>query len=234
MTITEGYPDWQRVQSRAFIPMLNQTFDTGGATTDKGPFYVTNFPLVMVSVILTGSSFYNIDLRWLDTAAAAIPLYIKTVSVGPNVSVYKNAFPVLSPYLQIRVFPVTYVAGDVVSLVVTPSTNPSTPLDVNGAYLIEQNALSVAAGATTIVYASAIIEGPASLHWRTAATTWTVDTQIQNTLGTFSSRYFFDQAMSTAENTVAIVLPAAPVRTRLINGDAVARNFNLTLGTNVF
>lgn len=235
VAVSEGYPDWQRVQSRALAPLVVETFDTLGVTTDKGPYFVGNFPVLLVKIVGGASTKYNVQFVWYSDAAMTTQLFLKLVAVEPNIPLYVAPIRVLSPYLKVTFFPTGYVSGDEVTLYVTPSYTPMAASEINDPILIQENGHLTAAGATDNIYFLQVMEGPMVFHWRVPGSTiWSLSVQSMNDVFTYTTNYFVDNQAGGIEGFDTITLPPRPSRVAFHNGDAATRGFNCTIGSMVF
>lgn len=233
-TVSEGYPDWQRTSTRAFDPFYRQTVDTLGVTVSTGLLFVGNFPTLMLLMTASGTSKYNITVQWYTDSNKSTALLVEQIGLDAAAGSYRVGHAVLSPWVDIFIVPVTYAAGDTVNLSITPTTNATPGIQLTYPLIFEENAHSVAGGATDTVYGAAILPGPAVMYWRALPTVWSINLQVMDNLGAYHSRYYVDSVKNVASDFKEIVLPPRPVRVALMNSDAGAGLFNFTIGSKVF
>jgi hypothetical protein len=230
--ISEGYPDWQRVVTRAFNPFYRQTFDTGGAVTSTGLLYVANFPAMIIAASASGTSIYNMTVQWYTDSNKVTSLLTEQIGLAAPDWGYRVSHGIVSPWVDIFFSPTTYAAGDTINLSLTPSTFQVPQIQLSYNYLIRQTTLAVAAGVTTTVNANAVIPGPGKLYVHTAnATSYSVNMQILESDGAWHSSFFYESVVSPETQDFDVTLPPRPCRIQVHNRGAGAANFDFTLSS---
>lgn len=229
-TVAEGYPDWQRVETRAFDPFYRQTADTGGASGSTGLLYVANFPSVIVNASGTGTATYFGAISWYTDQDKVNSLLTEQIGWGPAAWPYRVAHGVVSPWMDMFWSPFGYVAGDQLSVSLTPSTNAISQIQLSYNYLIRETGDLIAAGATTTINANAVIPGPGLIYVHTAnATSYSINLQILEADGNWHSSFFYESVTIPETKVFQVTLPPRPCRVAVHNRGAGNANFDFTL-----
>lgn len=232
MTISEGYPDWQRVQTHAYNPFYNVTQDTGGVEKSTGLLYVANFPVITMLITATGTSVYNIEMQWYSDSDKVNALLVEQIGVGAGVGPYRNAHGVISPWVIVFITPVTYVAGDTVHLELVPNTIRVPATQLSYPYLVRQTNLSINAGATQTDNSNAIVPGPGILNFHSAASTsHTVHFQALEADGNWYDAFTYSATVTPDTQVFQVTLPPRPTRLQVTNNGAAAHQYVYSLSS---
>lgn len=234
MAVSEGYPDYQRVQTRALAPLVNEVFDTGGVVTDMGVYYVSNYPELLFKFIGDNTATYDITFQWYADAAKTLLIYTKSVAVTGNVPVLAEPVKVAGPWLNIHIVPTNWVAGLNVQLIVVPSYNPMSVRELNDTFLLAESARSVAAASTDTVYLNAVIEGPCVWYWNSGATSWSLQLQELTSGGTWHTRFQVSSGGPAALGYENVALQARPYRVQFMNNDASSKLWSSTIAHTMY
>lgn len=234
MTISEGYPDWQRVETRAEKPLITQTVDTLGLVVNLGPFYVGNFPLMMVRLVATGTTNYNVLFSWNSDQLGSVTIFSKLVAVSGDVSIYSAPLRVLSPWLVVTITPAAYVAGDTIEVDLVPSFNPMSQSEMNAPYQIMQSAQNIGAGATVDVNFNSVVEGPAVFWWNTSSAAWSFTIQMLDNGFAWHAVYVVNNVAAGVIGFVNIGLGPRPMRLQVHNSDAAAKVWSASIASIVY
>jgi hypothetical protein len=230
--ISEGYPDWQRVETRAFDPFYRETFDTGGSTASTGLLYVANFPMLIVSAKATGTSIYNMTLQWYTDSDKSTSLLTEQIGLAAPDWGYRVAHGVVSPWLDVFFVPTTYSSGDEITLALIPSTFQIPQIQLSYNYLIRETTLAIGSGVTTTVNANAIIPGPGKLYLHNpTCTDFTVNMQVLENDGAWHSSFFAQSTTVGVTLDYDVTLPPRPTRVQVDNRSGSSANFDFTLSS---
>lgn len=234
MTVSEGYPDWQHIQTRAGVPIAFLPGQSIPAATTFGPWYLANWPSVTIIASPGGTSSYTMNIQWWADEAMTQSIEFHTVVIAAANWPYLMTHGVFSSWLSLRITPIAFVAGDTVDVVVTPTTARLPLVDLFDPTALKINNATVAAGATLTTNSLLITPGPGDFYFKTNATAWTMKIQYFSTGGVWTDLYVFDNTVSNGLYTNQIVLPPYPLRTQFTNSGAAAAQVSAVLGVRVF
>lgn len=215
--IGTGYPDWQRVQSRAAkLFVNNQNVGISGVVT-VGPFFVGDIPYLatIFDVSLNPATF---SAEYYLEEGLTTFLGDQTIDVPAQGGV-DISLPVQGPWVLFRITPVGGVGYD---LVVYEVAGPLANLRGSGQNnILCSLAQNVNAGATATVDTGRIWPGEA--HWfvETALGTWTAGLTSISAAGT---SIIIDNArgLTAGDKQRQIFLPATMIRLSFTNQTAGA------------
>lgn len=226
--VPHGYPDWQRQLSVADTQLITNTAITVGigATVNRGPFYIGNYPAVTCSFTSAPGRF-QIALRWF--ADEALTQFITDTRVRIDTSfAFTGAVSVKGPWLQVRIINEGAAGTSIATGLTTTShigmEQPTVP-DQN--ILVRQTGISVAAGATRTDDASRVWGGPVAVSFDTDAVAYSFRIQNMDSAGVFNSYMRLDDA--GRQPPFIYYLPLTPVRLLFVNNDAAARSYRAAL-----
>lgn len=229
MTISEGYPDWQRVDTRAFKPFLDVTVDTGGSQYTSSKFFVGNFPTLIVQLLAAGTSYYTIGINWFSAETDTTPILTYDLILANGMG-YQVGHSILAPWVEIVISPLTYTATNTVTVILTPTSN-STPMpQMVDTYLIQETERLIAAGGSLTVGAIYVTPGPGILMlYAGASTLYVLIVEVLMPSGLWTKIFTINATASGVSYDYQIVIPPKPVRVTVTNNDAAAHTYTFSL-----
>lgn len=230
VTVSEGFPDYLRVDTRAFKPFLNTTTDTGGSQYRTGKFYVGNFPTLIVQLQTTGTSVYSAAVQWFSDSTDTTPMLSYNL-VFANNSSYQVGHAILGPWVEIVFSPVSYVTGDIVGVVLTPTSNLAPMSQMIDTYVVQETSHVVAANSSSYVQALGVAPGPGILTlYNPASPKYLISIQAMTVSGVWESIFTAYGTATAAAYDYQVTLPPKSVRIQMENADAASsHSFDFTL-----
>jgi hypothetical protein len=226
--MSQGYPDWQRVETRTGEPLLRWEGQDVPAQVTEGPFYVGNWPELMVYAAQNIGPSSVVDI--LDLASGDVNDVITLTEYVFTPGLFLNVQrPINTQYIGLRVRPIT--AGDSnwdLALVPTTNEHSQSPI-LTKRVLYNVTNQNVAAGATLTVPLDFIAPGPATFHFQ-GPTTYNNNLQFMDTGGNWQSLYPYTGTDMGGTYTDRIVLPESAIRFTFHNTDGAAMHqYNASL-----
>lgn len=224
-----GYPDWQRIQTRVPLPVLNNpSVSLDGSAKALGTFFVGNTPYlaIIMTVLATGGGM-RLRLIWQETPDITSKISVNDY-VLPDTNTLTTTVVTRAPWVSVEAFLVDTTTAEA-NVVVQPTFAPPTHDTPFNPVIIQVFGSTVAAGATDTIESSVTIPGPAQISLSFNATQWVLLLQELGSTGTwidyaewngFSARQFLE---------TRIALPKSAMRVRFSNNDASGHGLHLMI-----
>jgi hypothetical protein len=223
--VVHGFPDWGRYAAHATKIYTQQNGTTINGSTTYGPFFVGD--QTHLAVVLNSST-DNLTLSlayYIDEGGSAL-LGVQILGVAVDVG-YAQSVPVLGPWVQVTVNPVTTpadivlwlygVAGNILQLLPDETSN----------LLVSQDVANIGAGATINTNSARVWPGEAFWQVFCNAASWAARVQSITAAGTINLVDYQDS--NYVRTARQIFLPSCPTRLQLVNFDGAIRQYAWSL-----
>jgi len=218
--MSQGYPDFLRVENRIAAPIVRLQGESFAATRTYGPLYVGNYPELMIWANYNGVPPALLIVNDLASEDLGDGLANTTYALTPGALVALQR-PVNSPWIRVDLQSIT-AGTQVWDLAVIPTTNEHAQSPIlSPRVLYSATNMSVAAGSTITQPINWVAPGPAVLHFQ-GSTVFNPNIQYLDTGGNWDSLFPYTGTDMGGTYTDHIVLPESSIRLQFHNTDGAA------------
>lgn len=225
LPVSHDHPDWQRTISAADIEVLAGTTVVAASPTVLGPFFVGNSPYLYVE-LLTAVNAAEFEFIWRPSETSPFSIGRRRVTSLPSIQA-AGSLPNLGPWVEISILVAATPTTVTHRVWQTVSRGAGTTSVGNGA-IFALDGVNVNAGVTRTDNAANVRWG---WHWWNARLEDGVSGRMRLLSVDYLGNTYLLGYWGNGDGPVGtpILVPAAPVRSEVLNGDGIAHPFYLSL-----